>query len=135
MNLCLDCWCFSYFFNDFFVILDWSWSKQQLTLIIRIKNCIRCIFLFINKRPQIAIEQFYIDKICVKLMFWEGNKILRNLHLNFVYSTYRHKLGGDFANFCGLLRIYKLYQQWCTLNCQTSKRIIYLLELGRPHSN
>ena len=30
-------------------------------------------------------------------IFWEGHKILRNL--TFVYSTYRQKLGGDFATF------------------------------------
>ena len=34
---------------------------------------------------------------------------MRNLHLTFDYSTYRQKLGKDFAKFCGLLRIYELY--------------------------
>ena len=29
-----------------------------------------------------------IIKVCI---FWEGHKILRNLHLTFVYSTYRQK--------------------------------------------
>ena len=43
-------------------------------------------------------------------IFWEGHKILRNLHLTFVYNTYRQKEGGDFAKFCGFLRIYGLYQ-------------------------
>ena len=33
-------------------------------------------------------------------MFWEGHKILRNLHLTFDYSTYSQKLGEDFAKFC-----------------------------------
>ena len=42
-------------------------------------------------------------------IFWEGHKILRNLHLTFDYSTYSQKLGEDFATFCGLLRIYELY--------------------------
>ena len=44
-------------------------------------------------------------------IFWEGHKILRNLHLTFDYSTcYSQKLGEDFAKFYGLLRIYELYQ-------------------------
>ena len=42
-------------------------------------------------------------------IFWEGHKILRNHHLTFDYSTYSQKFGEDFAKFCGLLRIYKLY--------------------------
>ena len=33
---------------------------------------------------------------------------IRNLHLNFDYSTYSQKLCEDFAKFCGLLRIYEL---------------------------
>ena len=41
-------------------------------------------------------------------IFWDGHKILRNLHLNFDYSTYSQKLGKDFAKFSGLLRIYEL---------------------------
>ena len=41
-------------------------------------------------------------------IFWEGHKILRNLHLTFNYSTYSQKLEEDFAKFCGLLRMYEL---------------------------
>ena len=44
-------------------------------------------------------------------IFWEGHKILRNLHLKFDYSTHSQILCGDFAKFCGLLRIYELYEQ------------------------
>ena len=43
-------------------------------------------------------------------IFWEGHKILRNLSLTFVYSTYRQKKGGNFAKFSGLLRICELLQ-------------------------
>ena len=42
-------------------------------------------------------------------IFWEGNKILRNLHLTFVLCSASQKQGEDFAKFCGLLRIYELY--------------------------
>ena len=45
---------------------------------------------------------------CKVHIFWEGHKILWNLHLTFDYSTYSQKLGEDFAKFCGLLRIYEL---------------------------
>ena len=52
----------------------------------------------------------YTNFMNVKVhVFWEGHKILRNLHLTFDHSTYSQKLGEDFAKFCGLLRIYELY--------------------------
>ena len=35
-------------------------------------------------------------------IFWEGHKILRNLHLTFVCMYCRQKQGGDFAKLCGL---------------------------------
>ena len=41
-------------------------------------------------------------------IFWEGHKILRNLHQLFVLCTASQIIGGDFAKFCGLLRIYEL---------------------------
>ena len=43
-------------------------------------------------------------------IFWEGHKILRNLHQLFILCTASQIIGGDFAKFCGLLRIYELYQ-------------------------
>ena len=44
-------------------------------------------------------------------IFWEGHKILRYLHLTFDCMYCSQKRGGDFAKFCGLLRIYELYEQ------------------------
>ena len=35
---------------------------------------------------------------------------MRNLHRRFVLCTNGQIYGGDFAKFCGLLRIYELYQ-------------------------
>ena len=43
-------------------------------------------------------------------IFWEGHKILRNLHQLFDWYYIRQIIGGDFAKFCGLLRIYELYK-------------------------
>ena len=39
-------------------------------------------------------------------IFWEGHKILRNLHQLFDWQYIGQIIGGDFAKFCGLLRIY-----------------------------
>ena len=43
-------------------------------------------------------------------IFWEGHKILRNLHLSFVLCSASQRWGEDFAKFSGLLRIYELYK-------------------------
>ena len=42
-------------------------------------------------------------------IFWEGHKILQNLHLIFDWHYIGQKEGGDFAKFCGLLKMYELY--------------------------
>ena len=39
-------------------------------------------------------------------IFWEGHKILWNLHLTFDWHYIGQKLGEDLKKFCGLLRIY-----------------------------
>ena len=43
-------------------------------------------------------------------IFWEGHKILWNLHQLFALCTASQIIGRDFAKFCGLLRIYELYE-------------------------
>ena len=40
----------------------------------------------------------------------KAKKILRNLHRRFVLCGASQIYSGDFAKFCGLLRIYELYQ-------------------------
>ena len=42
-------------------------------------------------------------------IFWEGHKILRNLHQLFDWQYIGQIIGGDFAKFFGLFRIYELY--------------------------
>ena len=44
-------------------------------------------------------------------IFWEGHTNLRNLDLTFDGHYIGQKWGGDFAKFCGLLRIYELYRK------------------------
>ena len=51
-------------------------------------------------------------------IFWEGHKILQNLHLTFVICSASQKQGEDFAKFCGLLRIYELYK-WKSFDNQS----------------
>ena len=46
---------------------------------------------------------------CKVHIFWEGHKILRNLHRRFVLCSNGQIYGGCFAKMCGLLRIYELY--------------------------
>ena len=49
------------------------------------------------KSPQVKVH-----------IFWEGHKILRNLHCWFDWHYIGQINAGDFAKFCGLLRIYEL---------------------------
>ena len=42
-------------------------------------------------------------------IFWEGHKILRNLHQLFDWQYIGQIIGGVFAKLCGLLRIYELW--------------------------
>ena len=41
-------------------------------------------------------------------IFWEGHKILRNLHRRFDWHYIGQIYSEDFKKFCGLLRIYEL---------------------------
>ena len=41
-------------------------------------------------------------------IFWEGHKILQNLHSTFDWHYMGQIYGGDVAKFCGLLRMYEL---------------------------
>ena len=51
------------------------------------------------------MQYWHTSKIHI---FWEGFKILQNLHQLFVLFTASQIIGGNFAKFCDLLRIYEL---------------------------
>ena len=52
--------------------------------------------------------------ICKVHIFWEGHKILRNLHRRFNCYYLGQIYGGGFAKICHLLRLYELYHRlWC----------------------
>ena len=61
-------------------------------------------FIYFTKVKKIAQN----DKFSKVHIFWEGYKILQNLHRRFVLCSNGQIYGGDFAKFCGLLRIYEL---------------------------
>ena len=62
---------------------------------------------------RMVISIKVLERIYLKVhIFWEGPKILQNLHLRFVLCSNGQIYGGDFAKFCGLLRIYELYNSW-----------------------
>ena len=73
--------------------------------------CTACT-LMICDRPSIQAT-YLLSRTCnVQFskvnVFWEGHKILWNLR-QFVLCTASQIIGGDFAKFYGLLRIYELY--------------------------
>ena len=65
----------------------------------------------------IELKNYNFEPFCfmincvLKLRFCEKEtKFLQNHHLRFVLCSNGQIYGGDFAKFCGLLRIYELYQ-------------------------
>ena len=58
---------------SFYHLLTWEWRLKQI--------CKRMVVKF-------ELSEWVIGKV---RLFWEGHKILRNLHFTFVYSTYRQK--------------------------------------------
>ena len=70
-----------------------------------------CTTAALNKMDS-EINTFYrsvASWIGTLRIFWEGHKILRNLHRNFDWHYIGQIYGGDFAKFYGLLRVYELY--------------------------
>ena len=49
-------------------------------------------------------------------IFWEGHKILRNLHRRFDPYYIGQIYGGVFSKICGLIRKYELYKMYERLN-------------------
>ena len=93
--------------------MNYFWDKPKTAICIHKSHGYKCWCL------NVWHDALFSNKVRI---FWEGHKILRNLHLTFVYSTYRQKQGGDFAKFCGLLRIYELYLCSCIITFLTNQR-------------
>ena len=60
---------------------------------------------FLTQKIDFESKIFSVFKVPI---FWEGHKILWNLCQLFDWQYIGQKIGGDFAKFCGLLRIYEL---------------------------
>ena len=66
---------------------------------------------FVFRKATKIDEMFIVDLTLKVHIFWEGHKILQNLHQSFDWQYIGQIIGGDFAKFCGLLRSYELYAE------------------------
>ena len=66
-----------------------------------------CVYLAQHVSPAIPAVGKLKTALKVQI-FWEGHKILRNLHQLFDWQYTGQIVGGRFSKFCGLLRIYEL---------------------------
>ena len=58
------------------------------------------IFIEISDLASTEVKSKKLGHLIYKvLIFWEGHKILRNLHLSFDWHYIGQKWGGDFPNF------------------------------------
>ena len=64
-------------------------------------------FIYFTKVKKFAQN----DKFSKVHIFWEGYKILQNLHRRYDWHYIGQIYGGFFGKFCGLLRIYELQQK------------------------
>ena len=60
-----------------------------------------------SKFCDIAWAFYFLTEFKIHI-FWEGHKISRNLHQFFDWQYTGKIIGGDFAKFCGFLRICEL---------------------------
>ena len=83
-------------------------NEMELLLIISTQSACQVILFF--KLSQSNLCKLQTMKLVANkvYIFWEGHKILQNLHLTFDWHYLGQKLGEDFAKLCGLLRIYEL---------------------------
>jgi hypothetical protein len=76
-----------------------------------------------NLKKQVWMLSFLIGIICILLhwwkkvtlhikvrIFWEGHKILQNIHQLFFWQLICQIIFGDLAKFCGRLRMYEIYK-------------------------
>ena len=91
------------------------------------KNVVKCYKHFVCYFHALKTNGALYTSILKIHIFWEGHKILRNLHLTFVPRS----ASGDFSKFCGLLRIYELYS--CPLNIfpQTFSQCLFRRQLRK----
>ena len=90
--------------------------QTRRTLYIFRKHLWICVWLVCKQTKNRYLTQFKIGhkeshSECTQYkvqIFWEGHKILWNLHRRFVLCNASQIYGRDFEKFCSLLRIYEL---------------------------
>ena len=81
------------------------WEKA----VFRTSNCLALMVVRGPRRfPPAPSSTPSKENSCKVHTFWEGHKVLQNLHRRFVLSSNGQMYGGDFIKYCGLLRIYEL---------------------------
>ena len=78
--------------------------QSHYNLVVREKY-LPTYLVYCKKNPSLWFPS-YDFKVHI---FWEGHTNLRNLHRRFVLCSANQIYGGDFANWCELLKIYELY--------------------------
>ena len=86
-----------------------------------------------EKTPGSAVLQASVGKVHI---FWEGHKILWNLHRRFDRYYIGQIYCGDFAKICGLLRIYEFYFfKLFTVDNTLHNKDKWLIIPGKSYSN
>ena len=62
-------------------------------------------------------------------IFWEDHKILRNLHHRFVPCIASQIYSGDFAKFCGILRIHELHNTYFNWHNQFMVKLAKVIQI------
>ena len=110
-------WVISNFFRKSQITLIKLYSslfqKSKFTIAIYLNEQFRRDFFtfLLPRQVQCLLLVYYLHKILlIKVhIFWEGLKVLRNLHHKFVLCSNGQIYGGYFVKCFGLLRIYELY--------------------------
>ena len=132
MNVTFRAWNYLWFFfsflskdNNFVICLTsvckvddnvtsiWYW-KKSIAVAKKWQNLPNIFFSLSLQTSSslviISIAQYSLSCGYFKVhTFWEGHKMLENIHRRFVLCSASQIYVGDFAKFCGLLRIYELY--------------------------
>ena len=88
------------------IIASWRgcWNKKMLR-----KIWVLALIGILSVASINAQDEVQENSVSFKVhIFWEGHKILRNLHLTFVLCSASQIYSGYFAKVYGLLRIYEL---------------------------
>ena len=87
---------FQFQIDDQGFTMHYSWSRKEFFLLL-------FFFSLLLVRDTLSLSFLKVH------IFWEGHKILRNLHRRFDRYYIGQIYSGDFAKLCGLLRIYELF--------------------------